>query len=323
MQDKILEMLADRQFHSGEELGLAMGVSRTAVWKQLKRLEDLGVALESVKGKGYRLASAIHLLNQDAIEAGLNAEVSSYIDGIEISKIIDSTNTRALARAVAEPGCYVCASEHQTAGRGRRGRRWHSPFASNLYFSVSRSFDNGAAVLEGLSLAVGVALSQALDDFGFPGVRLKWPNDVVYDGKKLAGILLEMTGDADGPCCVVVGVGLNVAMAVAADIDQPWIDLSSIDGAAEVNRNALLAVILNRLVALLRDYDTAGFSAYQTQWQQLDAFAGCAVVIKMADRQVSGYARGVESDGALVIETSAGFEVFSGGEVSLRGADDS
>lgn len=313
----LLSTLSDGQFHSGDVLGDQFGVSRTAIWKQLKKVEDLGIPLESVKGKGYRIPGGLDLIDSAAIRESLLPQVSELVSDLDVRDVVDSTNVIALNKAMSGACGYICTAEQQTAGKGRRGKAWASPYASNLYMSVVWEFVEGAAALEGLSLAVGVAVVEALNRAGVNDVRLKWPNDILCNGRKLAGILLEVAGDVAGPCRVVVGIGLNVNMPSAADIDQPWIDVKEINRAA-ANRNLLLALIINELMPLLSDFEQQGFSSYRDRWLALDAYAGREVAMLLGDESIIGTAVGVDKSGAVLVETSSGIRKFSGGEVSLR-----
>ncbi len=317
--DALLAILADGRFHSGDDLGRALGVSRTAVWKQLKKVGELGLPLESIKGKGYCITGGVDLLCRDIIEEGLSFEAKSLITTLDLPTVVDSTNTLAMSKALTGGRGYVCSAEQQTAGRGRRGRHWVSPYGSNLYLSTVWEFAGGAASLEGLSLAVGVAVVTALRNAGVVGAKLKWPNDVLHEGRKLSGVLLEMVGDAAGPCRVVVGIGLNVAMAApsAAPIDQPWVDVRSVSDMA-VNRSDMLALLLNELMPLLAGFESLGFAGYRERWQALDAYAGQEVLVTLGQDVIEGKACGVDSSGAIVIETPLGRRQFNGGEVSLR-----
>jgi BirA family biotin operon repressor/biotin-[acetyl-CoA-carboxylase] ligase len=319
----LLHTIADGEFHSGEELARLLGVSRTAVWKQLQKIQlETGLPLESVKGRGYRLQQALELLDRDRVIS----EVGPLLAQLEVHEQIDSTNRLALQRA--QEGCgrgHVVVAEQQTAGRGRRGRQWVSPFGRNIYCSAVWEFDGGAAALEGLSLAVGVAVAQALTAIGVRDVGLKWPNDVVWGGRKLAGILLEMVGDAAGRCQVVVGIGINVAMSVSAQtqqIDQPWVDVqTALGGAAapdSASRNQLLAALLGQLLPTLQQFEREGFSALRAAWSALDSFNGRDVVVHLGERLVLGVAAGVSASGALLVDTDCGRQEFHGGEVSLR-----
>ncbi len=318
--DSLLQVLADGAFHSGEELGESLGVSRSAVWKQLKKLESLGVRCHSVRGRGYRLPGGLDLLNEARIKQGLSADALRQLRRISLNLTSDSTNSEAMQAAQQgdAQGCLYLA-ERQTAGRGRRGRTWVSPFARNLYFSLVWPFSGGVASLEGLSLAVGVALARALDRYGVPTVQLKWPNDLLFEGRKLAGILLEMTGEPGGACQVVIGVGVNVQMPdeVAQAIDQPWIDLQRA-GVVDIDRNALLAQIVEELLQVLAVFTRDGFAPFVEEWQQRNAHAGRDVVLETGAHRFRGRCVGVDGAGALLLDTAEGRRTFHGGELSLR-----
>jgi BirA family biotin operon repressor/biotin-[acetyl-CoA-carboxylase] ligase len=319
----LLPLLADGEFRSGQDLADALGVSRTAVWKQLKKLEEFGLEIESVKGRGYRIPGGIELLDAAQVLAALRPEAADRLTRLEVHETVTSTNALAMQQAErGDAGGLVCTAEQQTAGRGRRGRQWVSPFASNLYLSLVWEFNQGAAALEGLSLAVGVAVARALAAGAGPSVQLKWPNDVLHDGAKLGGILLEMTGDAAGICQVVVGVGLNVSMsqASASAIDQAWTDIETITQGEHPGRNVLLAALLNELLPLVASFEARGFSHWHQKWQALDAFDGASVVLNTGGQPVAGIARGVDERGALQLETTTGTQSIYGGEISLRAA---
>lgn len=319
----LLPLLADGEFRSGQQLADALGVSRTAVWKQLNKFaEQTGVEIESVRGKGYRIPGGLDLLDVAAVREGLSPVAASLLRELIIAPAIDSTNAELMRRAQAGvSGGLVCVAEQQSAGRGRRGRSWVSPFAGNLYLSLLWDFRSGAAALEGLSLAVGVAVARALTQACGVEPALKWPNDIQHDGAKLGGVLLEMSGDADGACQVVVGIGINVAMprGAAGEIDQAWTDLRTLAPDCPP-RSALLAALLNTLLPLLNDFETQGFAPWRDAWQALDAFADASVVLDTGARQMAGIARGVDERGALQLETTTGIQAVYGGEISLRGA---
>nr|WP_242521661.1 bifunctional biotin--[acetyl-CoA-carboxylase] ligase/biotin operon repressor BirA [Motiliproteus sp. SC1-56] len=319
----LLSTLADGEFHSGQALGEALGVSRAAIWKQLKKLDELGVRLHSVKGRGYRVAGGLDLLDPQRIEAGLEDGVRARLGPIALALSLPSTNEAALqGSAQGGGGGRLYLAERQTAGKGRRGRTWVSPFARNLYFSLVWDFAGGAAALEGLSLVVGLAVRHGLMDSGVEGIDLKWPNDLLVDGRKLGGILLEMTGDASGQCQVVIGVGINVAMPdeVAAEIDQPWIDVRTAGGVSP-GRNLLLAAVLNRLVPSLERFSEQGFASFRAEWEACNAHQGRQVVLQTSRVQIQGRCLGVDDKGALLLETEDGVQACHGGELSLRGLE--
>ena len=329
-QDKILDILKDGQFHSGESLGEALGCSRTAVWKQLQKLESLGLSIESIKGTGYRVAGGFELLDAELMLSQIDSLATAQIANLEIFKSIDSTNKYAREKAETQPSSgSVILAEQQTAGRGRRGKTWVSPFAANIYLSIVWDFEQGAQALEGLSLAVGVAVKRALNAHGVESVQLKWPNDIYVDGQKLGGILLEMIGDPAGHCSVIIGVGINVAMPEdqAAAIDQDWTDVKTQmqlqqcgdKGAIRFSKNHLASALISEIIVLLRDFQSQGFSSYRDEWQGVDAFYGKQAAITTPKQSISGVVRGVDPNGALRLELDDGkIETFIGGELSLR-----
>lgn len=319
----LLALLADGEFHSGQELGERLGVSRTAIWKHVQKLMQLELPLTSTRGQGYCLDGGLELLDREILNAHLSPAAKRILTELELFFLTDSTNARAMAKAGQGQRGYVCLAEQQSAGRGRRGRSWVSPFGKNIYLSISWCFESGAGALEGLSLAVAVALLRVLKTTGLPDLALKWPNDVLCDGRKIAGILLEMTGDPAGACQVVVGVGLNVDMPerAAAGIDQPWADVQSRlrrAGLPPVSRNLLAAGLISELLLLLSDFEHQGFANYRQEWLRHDALVGREVELRAADRVVRGRMIGVGASGALCLEVEGEQQFFYGGEVSLR-----
>ncbi|BBB27801.1 bifunctional biotin--[acetyl-CoA-carboxylase] ligase/biotin operon repressor BirA [Amphritea japonica] len=319
MIEPVLSILADGKFHSGQALGKALGVSRSAIWKQIKVIEESGLEVYSVKGRGYRIPGGLDLLDRELIEEALDPAVSSQLKHIALNLIIPSTNAMAMDAVYQNGHGSLYLAEQQTAGRGRRGRNWASPFASNLYFSLTWQFNNGAAALEGLSLAVGIALIRGLKQLGVDGVQVKWPNDLLWRGKKLAGVLLEMSGDAAGECFVVIGVGLNVRMpeTAAEEIDQPWTDLQQALGVAP-SRNTLLAALMNQLVPVLEQFSSEGFMPFKEEWQGANAHRNQEVSLHIGNRREQGVCRGVDRAGALLLEAEGELQAFHGGEVSVR-----
>jgi BirA family biotin operon repressor/biotin-[acetyl-CoA-carboxylase] ligase len=304
-------------------LGKALGVSRTAVWKQLQALESMGLQLESVKGKGYKIPENFELLDSDQIFNDLNHQIKGQLNGLHIYQSLDSTNKAAnqLVEVQADTASgAVILSEYQTMGRGRRGKNWVSPFAANLYLSMVWDFDQGASALQGLSLAIGVAVSRALKQLQVGGVQLKWPNDIYIDKKKLGGILLEMVGDPAGQCTVIIGIGINHSMPEQSgeNIDQAWTDLAAVTTQA-ISRNRLAAYIINHCFDILSDYQQKGFACYQQEWQEIDAFQGAQAVVSTVNQSTVGMPVGVDEFGALKMKLANGeVKTFIGGELSLR-----
>lgn len=318
LQD-LLKLMADGEFHGGDELGIKLGVSRAAVWKQIQKLQEAGLDVHSIRGKGYRLAFPMEWLDSGQILAEMDAAARPLVRCLDVETLATSTNDIALAKAAQGVGSgYICMAEQQTSGRGRRGRHWVSPFGSNFYASVVWEFHQGAAQLEGLSLATGVAVANALRRLGVTDIGLKWPNDLLVAGAKLSGILLEMTGDPAGRCQVVLGVGINHRLppSAAHSIDQAWIRLEDIQPG--IGRNALASMVLSELVSMLNLFAREGFSAFQQQWLALDTYADREVVIKTGAADIFGVARGVDSTGGLILESAGKTQVIKGGELSLR-----
>ncbi len=314
---KLLTILADGRFHSGESLGAALGVSRSAVWKQVKALKARGVACDAVSGKGYRLALPLELLDQARLCSFMDEGAQQLLSGLEIHQQIPSTNRHLMERLGGIAPGHACFAEQQSAGRGRRGRPWVSPYGRNIYLSLYWRYSLSPSELS--ALAVGVAVVETLQQLGLADACLKWPNDLLWQQRKLAGILLEMAGESAGPYHVVVGVGLNVDMCrqQSGQIDQPWVDLRAALG-REVSRNQVAGMLLGSLLVALARYEREGFCAFVDRWRQLDAFAGQRVVLQMPNGSVSGIARGVDRSGALLLETAEGLRPFHSGEVSLR-----
>ncbi len=315
-----LRQLADGRFHSGEAVSRALGRSRATLSEALKAAGGLGVELQSVRGRGYRLAQPIEFLDPQAVGARLAAAGSRV--RIEVVEQVDSTSTRLLelAAAGAPPGTCV-AAEWQSAGRGRRGRAWVSGLGASLTFSLLWRFERGAGHLGGLSLAVGVALARGLADCGVERARVKWPNDVVCDLRKLAGILVETSGEMQGPTLAVVGVGVNYRLgdALLERIDQPVADVAGC-AARPATRNAVLAAVLVRLGAALEDFERDGFEGARDAWRALHAYQGRDVrVVPARDAPFDARVVDVAPDGALLVATGDGRTVaLSSAEISLR-----
>ena len=320
--EELLAMLADGELHSGETLGQALGISRAAVWKQLQKLSALGLAIETVRGKGYRLPEKLDLLSTDKITTALSFSVQSMLKELDLKLIVDSTNIIAMNRASqGNAKGYICLAECQYAGRGRRSRYWHSPLSQNLYLSIVWEFTQGVSALEGLSLAVAVGIARVLKDAGLNAVALKWPNDILVQQRKLGGVLLEMQGDPSGHCQVVVGIGLNVNMSKTVEIDQPWTCVQEyLNG---VSRNQLTADLLNELIPMLDQFPTTGFSNYQRQWSELDAYINRDIQLQTGVNTIVGRVLGVTNKGALRLLADGQEKHFYGGEISMRSRNQS
>ena len=322
-QKKILNLLADGEFHSGTELAEALGVSRSAICKQLRGLSDLGLQHAAVSGKGYRLDKPLELLAHSKINAILSEQNKSLISTLEIHDILNSTNSYLVERSHnnASSG-FVCFAEHQTAGKGRRGRQWVSPYGSNIYLSILWRFQQGGiAGTAGLSLAIGVAVIRALKQHNINDVGLKWPNDIYSQGKKLGGILIEVSGEADGPCAAVIGLGLNLFLpeTQAQSITQAWTDLTKIIDEKPLLRNKLAGTVLDHIISITNEFEVAGIKVYLDEWRSYDCLKGRTATLFIGQQQVEGIVEGIDDNGLLLIKRDDGsVQAFASGEVSFN-----
>lgn len=309
---------------TGDALARHAGLTRAAVWKRIEALREAGVPIEAKPGRGYVLAAPMQLLAAEAIESALSPATRARLAALEVAWSVDSTNTRLLARDVPDDGLALALlAERQTGGRGRRGRVWASPLGAHVYLSLARGFAGGLARLGGLSLVAGIATAEAMHALGARAVRLKWPNDLVVpadDGlRKLGGLLVEGGGEHAGPARAVVGLGINVRMPPeqAALIDQPWCDLASLRGA--VDRNAVAATVLDRLVPALDQFDAEGLAPFLPRYAALDALAGQPVTLLAPGGTRDAIALGLGDDGSLRVRLPDGLETrVHSGEVSVR-----
>jgi len=322
---QLLELLADGAFHSGQDLAVKLGISRSAVWKRLQQLQKtLDIDLYAVSGKGYKLAKPLQLLDPARLRQSLHQQiVLKRLPEIEVHLSLDSTSRQALELSRHAPATpRLVLAEMQTAGRGRRGRQWLSPFGSNLYLSLYWWFDVMPESIATLSLVVGTILARRLEALGVPRCELKWPNDVRYQGKKLAGILLEMQGEASGGCGIVIGVGINLDMTgnEAEAIAQPWTDVKRILG-EDIDRNQFAARLTADLIETLSQYSRDKVLACLDAWRCRDVLNGQEVMLELPTETLHGTARGIDSQGALLLEQQGQIRHFFSGELSVRLAE--
>ncbi|OGV75591.1 MAG: biotin--[acetyl-CoA-carboxylase] ligase [Methylotenera sp. RIFCSPLOWO2_02_FULL_45_14] len=321
----ILKLLADGKFHSGEAIAKHFNVSRATIWNALQHAEQLGIEVFSVRGRGYKLPQAVTLLDEQAILNAIGEQSPTF--KLELHDYIESTNTYLMQKVGVHQAHATCVAAHlQSQGRGRRGRTWHAGLGASLTFSLLWRFQCGAAALSGLSLAIGVALMRTLHEIGVASAQLKWPNDVLIVDRnqhceKLAGILIELQGDMDGPSAAVIGIGINLKLptSIKQKIDQPVTDLAQASAQA-IDPNVLLGTLLKQLAAVLRDFEQNGFSNLRDEWIKHHAYHLQQVRILMPDgREMVGIVQGIAEDGTLLVETSNGLQRFVSGEISLRG----
>lgn len=312
----LLRLLADGAFHSGTDLGGQLGVSRAAVNKALHGLAEQGLDIHSIPGRGYRLSEPFVPLSVSAI----NAALAPRAVPVEVLEETASTSEYLLQFAAEQPSGRVCLAEAQRAGRGRRGRGWIATPFHNLVMSMSWRFESGPAVLAGLSLAAGVAVVRALHAFGVPDVALKWPNDLLLEGRKLAGLLVDVRGETAGPSWVILGLGLNIHIAPsdATRIDQPWAALREVLP-GPVDRNRLAALVIQELANMFETFARRGFEPYAPEWEQHHAYRSREVRLQLGTETITGTVVGIDEHGNLRLRDAHGaVRAYHSGEVSLR-----
>lgn len=315
---KLLRLLADGFFHSGNELGAELGISRAAVWKRLQGLKDeFGVELQSVPGKGYRLSHPLNFIDLNSLQAGLpSLPIFTY-------ESISSTNEYAKKLLTTQSAPLAVLAEHQTLGRGRRGRQWNSPYAQNLYLSFVWPVTQGMAQIDGLSLVVGLAVARAVEQVLETSAQLKWPNDVLINNCKVAGILLELVGDPADLCHVIIGIGVNLNMIASHQvIDQQWTSLA-LETGKQIDRTEFAQRILESLDLYLVQQKKHGFSSLKDEWLSLHAWQGRQVVLSAGNEQVQGRICGIGDKGEVCLLVDGQERLFVGGELSLRLQNDS
>jgi BirA family biotin operon repressor/biotin-[acetyl-CoA-carboxylase] ligase len=319
----LLVLLADGEVHSGEWLATQLGQTRAAVWKGVERLRAIGIEVQALARRGYRLAKPVELLDAARIRAELAAQRMAHLHSLELLFEVDSTNTRLLGSAPPPQGTAdVCIAELQHAGRGRLGRRWIAPFGGGIAMSLGWACSDVVRTLPALSLGVGVAVSRALTRAGAQGISLKWPNDIWFKDRKLGGVLIELRGEAGGPAHVVIGVGVNLLLPDEArrEIEAGGTAAAAVSDACRQppSRNLVAGAILDELLSMLLQYERYGFAAFRDAWTALDGLNGRPAQVIVGQNAVFGIARGVDADGALLLETADRVQRFVSGEASLR-----
>ncbi|CAI87948.1 MULTISPECIES: bifunctional biotin--[acetyl-CoA-carboxylase] ligase/biotin operon repressor BirA [Pseudoalteromonas] len=318
----ILNALNQGGFISGQVLGEQLGISRAAISKHIKSLQEMGLDIFKVTGKGYSLNSQVGLLNQAQIQQHYQA-LGATTAKVEVHPIIDSTNSELMRRIQAktelESGTVIVA-EMQQLGRGRRGRVWQSPFGANLYYSYFWRLDDGIQAAMGVSIVVGLAVYDAIKALYNIEVELKWPNDIYLNKQKLAGVLVELDAQPQGPCQLVIGIGINLQMpeSFSQHIDQAWTDLSQ--HTQQLNKNQLVASLTYYLEQRLEQYSESGLQSMHQQWNALNAFAGECVELNTGHRSWRGICEGIDPQGGIRIRQDGEVKSYYGGEISLRKA---
>jgi len=319
----LLRLLADGGLHSGEDLAKRLAISRAAVWKQLRMLEDWGIDLQARPGRGYRLGEPLDLLDAATIRAALPQWSAVRLRNLEVHEELVSTSDRLLAVADLPAGRFdACLAEFQSAGRGRRGRRWLAPFASGLCLSVNWNFRDAPAALGALSLAIGVAILRALRGQAIHGLALKWPNDIVHGRSKLGGVLIDMRGEAAGPAYIVVGCGINVRLpqGLRTQLQAEGIEAAGLSELVDAppGRNALAVSIVNEISLALEEFGARGLAAFMDEWRDADDLIDQPVRVQQGAGTIEGFARGIDADGALLVDIGGARCRILSGEVTVR-----
>ncbi|WP_225181632.1 bifunctional biotin--[acetyl-CoA-carboxylase] ligase/biotin operon repressor BirA [Pectobacterium aroidearum] len=311
---KLIKILSDGEFYSGELLGEMMGMSRAAINKHIQTIRDWGIDVFTVTGKGYSLPAPMQLLDEDVILKHLPE------GGVTVLPVVDSTNQYILDRLDILSSGDVCLAEYQQSGRGRRGRQWFSPFGANLYLSLYWRLEQGPAAAVGVSLVIGIVMAEVLHKLGADGVRVKWPNDLYLKDRKLAGILVELTGKTGDAANLVIGAGINLQMREPAPdtISQGWINLQ--EAGIDINRNTLASTLISELRGALAIFELQGLEPFIPRWEKLDNYFNRPVRLIIGNREIYGIDRGIDRQGALLLENDGLVTPYIGGEISLRGA---
>lgn len=313
---QLIDILSDAQIHSGQQLGDILGMTRAGINKHIKTLRSWGLDIQTISGKGYKLPYSINLLNAQAIMQ--HTQGSNII----VEPVIDSTNQYMLERIPSLKSGDACLAEYQSAGRGRRGRQWISPFGCNLYLSMYWKLDQGPAAAVGLSLVVGIIIAETLNKISKSKVKVKWPNDLYLNDKKLAGILVELTGKTGDAAHIIIGIGINIGMGKNninkdKEINQEWSSLA--DEVDYIERNELSANIINALKDALVLFEKEGLLPFLSRWFELDNFLGRDVKLLIGERIITGIEMGINQQGALLLRQNNGEVIpYIGGEISLR-----
>lgn len=323
LEARIHAQLAEGGFHSGTDLARRLEVSRSAIWKAVVSLRERGLSVHAVRNRGYRLAAPCEPLDAARIRAALRGEARRRVRRIEAAWSLVSTNAVLLERTDLPPGLTdVVLAEHQTAGRGRRGRVWLAPPGGAICLTLGWSFREAPRDLGALGLAVGVCALRALRTRVPEPIALKWPNDLTVGGRKLAGILIEMRAESGGPTYVVIGIGINVALGPTvleriAGTGTRATDLRTA-GADPAPRNAIVAELIEEMLSGLMMFESEGLQPFVDEWTAADALRGRAVGVQAGETSARGIARGIDVGGALLLETPQGLRKFISGEVSVR-----
>ena len=316
----LLSILSDGEIHSGEKLALEQNISRAAVWKSIKQLQQFGVQIDAERGKGYRLISPLELLSVNKLSKLLPVDVKRICHELEVLFKTDSTNKTLLKRLDHKMihGNVVFA-EYQSQGRGRRGNEWLSPLGSGIMFSVGWHFDITPKTISLLSLFIGVAVARTLQSKNISNLGLKWPNDILLQNKKIGGILIDVRGEVGGPIDAIIGLGLNYQLTeeVQKKVSQPITDLKS-NASGNISRNELAADLVKNIIKVLKKIETNESTDLLDEWRQLDCYVEKNATLILPNDEIHGVIKGIDDEGSLLMSVSGKIKRFNAGEISLR-----
>lgn len=309
---KLVNLLNDGHYHDGTNIGTKLKITRSAVWKIIKKLQGYGIQIDSVKGKGYALLEPLILLDNKLIKNAL----ANYNVKLEIFESVASTNQYLQKKA--DKNILVCLSEEQTLGKGRLERYWYSPFGQNIYLSCKYSFQKDVSELSGLSLVVSLAIVKTLQHYKLPhSILTKWPNDITYHNQKICGILVEIQAESHGKCEATIGIGINVNMLDDDNcINQAWTSLRKILG-EYIDRNHLTVLLLENLFAYLEKFKKKGFAPFTEEWNTIDSLYNKKITLNNLNNKETGIAKGVDDSGYLILKTNEKLKSYSSGDTLI------
>jgi BirA family biotin operon repressor/biotin-[acetyl-CoA-carboxylase] ligase len=319
-QNTLLSILGDGACHSGSALGQALGVTRSAIWKQINQLIGFGIPIKSIPQQGYQLPNQLILLNEQRISEHLQAKQLGSPFKMHLFTSVDSTN-RFLKDLPPSNQLELCCAEIQSQGRGRFGRQWHSPFGENIYCSSRWNLNYDLSKLSGLSLITSLAILNTLNEFNLAtDVKIKWPNDIYWTDKKLCGSLIEILAESNGNAQVIIGIGLNVNSDTEKYPlpDKPWCSLYEMTQ-RYFDRNLLISGLIKNLEHYLNKFIQTDLNAFMDEWNQSDYLAGKYIHITQAQGVLAGKACGINSMGQLILEDESGIKhLLSSGDTTLQ-----
>lgn len=316
----LLQLLGDGECHSGSELGIALGITRSAIWKQINHLIESGIPVKRIRHQGYQLPNQLILLNKQKIAKHLAAAQRTTPFKLHLFTSIDSTN-RYLKDLPLAHSVDICCAEIQTQGRGRFGRHWHSPFGENIYCSSRWDLNYDLTKLSGLSLVTSLAIVATLNELDISSnIKIKWPNDILWANKKLCGSLIEILAESNGNVQVIIGIGLNVNSDTKNHPlpDKPWCSLYEITQ-KHFDRNFLIAKLMTNLETYLIKFIHHDLNYFMDEWSKSDYLFGKNIQVTQSANTFSGLACGINEVGQLILQDESGLKHFlSSGDTSLH-----